>query len=213
MSSKKSIALDELTEKDLLLVWSFFDGGYATVPAAQVFAHTEDYNTIVKLIFSDGTIIKVVNEHKFMSVNDNAFVSISAGNVQDHIGKSFVKMSDGGLTSVELIDCEIYEEYGVAWAAVSSYHYNIFVEGMLSIDMRDAFIGAFCYFDIGEDMAFDQAAIERDVETYGLYTYADFEEYLTVEQFELLNVKYMKIAVGKGLVTFDDLLTMIDLFL
>jgi hypothetical protein len=204
---------DELTEKDMLLAWSFFEGKYVSVPAARVFSHTEGYNTIVKLIFSDGTTVKVVNEHKFVSVNDNAFVSISANNVQDHIGKSFVKTADGALTAVELVGCEIYEEYGVAWAAVSSYHYNIFVEGMLSIDMRDAFVGAFCYFDITEDMTFDQEKLQKDVETYGLYTYADFEEYLTEEQFELLNVKYMKVAAGKGLVTFNDLLTMIDLFL
>ena len=148
-----------------------------------------------------------------MSVCNNEFVSINSENVQYYVGKSFVKVVNGELTAVELVDFEVYEEYCVAWATVSSYHYNLIVEGMLSLDIRDAFVGTFRYFEIGEDMTFDEAAMQEDIEEYGLYTYSDFEEYLTAEQFELLNVKYMKVAVGKGYVTFDDLLTMIELFL
>jgi len=62
-------------------------------------------------------------------------------------------------------------------------------------------------------MKFDQAKIQADIEKYGLYTYDDFSEYLTYEQFMAFNVQYFKIPVGKGLYTYDGILELIDQYL
>lgn len=205
--------IDELKDGDMVLAYSFEEGKFVAVPAAKVFAHEIANNTVIALTFSDGTVVKVVNAHKFMNAENNEFVDINAENVQSYIGMNFFKVVNGALTTVELTGYEIYEEYCVAWATISAYHYNILVEGMLSLDIRDEFVGAFRYFEIAEDMTFDDEAMAEDIREYGLYTYDDFADYLTEEEFELLNVKYMKVAVGKGYVTFDDLLMMIYLFL
>jgi hypothetical protein len=55
--------------------------------------------------------------------------------------------------------------------------------------------------------------MQADIDRYGLYTYEDFADYLTVEQFEAFNVKYMKISVGKGQFTYEGILKMIDEYL
>ena len=38
----------------------------------------------------------------------------------------------------------------------------------------------------------------KDIETYGLFTYDDFKELIPEEAFELYNVQYLKVAMGKG---------------
>ena len=54
--------------------------------------------------------------------------------------------------------------------------------------------------------------MQADIEQYGLYTYADFEDLISEEAFELYNAQYLKIAIGKGYITWDDVLEMIDIY-
>ncbi len=205
--------IDQLEEGDMLLVWNFETGAVEAVPAGRVVNHGYADNTVVELIFDDGTTVKVVNGHQFFNVETNDFVTIDKNTVASFIGKSFVKRDADGYTTVKLVDFTVSEQYVEAWATVSAYHYNIFVNDMLSMDFRKEDIGVFRYFDIGEDMRFDVDKMQADIEEYGLYTYDDFADYLTYEQFVCFNVKYMKVAVGKGLCTYEKILVLIDRYL
>ena len=71
----------------------------------------------------------------------------------------------------------------------------------------------FNYFTIGEGMVYDAELMQKDIEQYGLYTYEDFADYLTYEQFVAFNVQYFKIAVGKGHYTYEGILELINEYL
>ena len=58
----------------------------------------------------------------------------------------------------------------------------------------------------------DMESVQKDIETYGLYTYADFEGLISEEAFELYNAAYLKVAVEKGYITWDDILDLIDIY-
>ena len=60
-------------------------------------------------------------------------------------------------------------------------------------------------------MKYDRAQWEKDIQTYGLYDYEQFAAYITEAQFVMYGYAYFKIAVGKGILTFDDVLAMIEL--
>jgi len=53
-------------------------------------------------------------------------------------------------------------------------------------------------------LTFDTEQFEKDVEEYGLYEYALFDEYLSEEQFEQLCGGYFKISEGKGYTTYEQ---------
>ena len=143
----------------------------------------------------------------------NEFVSINADSVAQHVGHRFAKQVEGGYTTVTLVDYEVSEEYVEAYGIISSLHYNIFVEGMLSTDFMLQDYALFNYFEIGEGMKFDDEKMQADIEKYGLYTYEDFADYLTYEQFVGFNVQYFKIAVEKGNYTFEGVIALIDEYL
>ena len=67
----------------------------------------------------------------------------------------------------------------------------------------------FDYFEIGEGMKYDEAKMQADIEKYGLYTYEDFAEYVTYEQFIAFNGPYLKVLVGRGVVTYEQILDLI----
>ncbi len=205
--------IDQVTSSDYLMVWNFFEGKYEAVPAAIIFNHGYGYNTQIRLTFEDGTVVKVLNTHQFFNVEENAFADITAETVASYVGKHFVQRNGNSYRNVKLVSYEITEEYVEAYGIISALHYNIFVENMLSADIMPADRPLFYYFAYGNDMKFDQAQMQADIEKYGLYTYEDFADYLTYEQFVAFNVQYMKISVGRGDYTYQGILDLIEYYL
>ena len=205
--------IQQVTAEDMLLVWNHFTGKYEAVPAAIIFNHGYDYNTVIKLNFSDGTQVKVINLHQFLDANLKQYVTISADTVAQYVGHSFVKQDGDTYTTVTLESYEISEEYIEAYGIISAFHYNILVEGMFSTDFMEQDYDLFNYFTIGEGMVYDAELMQKDIEQYGLYTYEDFADYLTYEQFVAFNVQYFKIAVGKGHYTYEGVLELINEYL
>ena len=58
-------------------------------------------------------------------------------------------------------------------------------------------------------MKYDEEAKARDIETYGLYTYEEFSDWLTEAQFYAFNGPYFKVLVGRGVLTYEDILEII----
>ena len=52
-----------------------------------------------------------------------------------------------------------------------------------------------------------------DIEQYGLFSYDEWSDYATAEQFAAFNGAYLKVAIGKGLVTVNEIMGYIEKFL
>ena len=66
-------------------------------------------------------------------------------------------------------------------------------------------------FEIGEDMKYDEEKMQADIEKYGLYTYEDFAEYCTYEQFIALGLANFKVSVAKGYITWEEIEYLLDI--
>ena len=138
------------------------------------------------------------------------FVIINEKNVKDYINHSFVK---NGNSATELVSYSIKEEYTESWSILTAEYYNCILENMLTLTPAEV-EGSPDYlmpFIIADGMKYDKASMEADIKKYGLYTYEEFKDVLSLEQFEALNLKYFKVAVGKGIITYDDILYLINL--
>ncbi len=209
--SKKQI--QDVTYEDQLLVWDFYNGKYSAVSSAIIFNHGYDYNAVITLNFSDGTQVKVVNLHQFFSADLNKFVSMNANNVSSFVGGDFVKKDGEGYTAVKLVSYDISEEYIDAYGIISGVHYNVLVEDMFSTDFQEKDYDLFNYFAVGDGMKFDEKLMQEDIENCGVYTYEDFADYLTYDEFVGFNVQYFKIAVNKGDYTYEEILSLIEEYL
>ena len=69
--------------------------------------------------------------------------------------------------------------------------------------------GFLTYFEFGEGYMYDKEKMEADIEKYGLYTYDDWKHLGTYEEFVALNAKYLKIVIGKGYMTYEDILRLL----
>ena len=155
----------------------------------------------------------MINLHQFLDADLSKYVTINADTVADYVGHNFVKQDGEGYKTVTLESYEISEEYIEAYGIISALNYNILVEGMFSTDFMEQDYDLFNYFTIGEGMVYDAEQMQEDIEKYGLYTYEEFADYLTYEQFVGFNVQYFKIAVGKGYYTYEGILGLIGDYL
>ena len=203
--------IDSLKDGDMILAWNFFTGKVEAVPAAKVVNHGFENNSVIKLTFDDGSVVKVVNMHQFFSIEENDFVTINQASVGSYVGKEFIGVDqDGNVTAKKLVSYEIYKECNEAYAIVSAYHYNAIVGGMLTMDFKPQDVALFRYFEIAEDMKYDEEKMAEDIATYGLFTYEEFSDYVSYEEFVAFGIQYMKVSVGKGYSSKEHMILLIE---
>ena len=206
--------IDETTAQDQFMVWDFYNGEYTAAPASILQNYGVERVNVLTLNFEDGTAVETINGHGFYDVDADAFVIIDETNVDDYIGHSFVKQNGTENISVKLVGYECEEEETEVWSILTAYHYNAVIEGMLSLTPEDhGYTPDYLMpFEMGEGMKYDEAAMVADIEKYGLYTYEEFADIITYEQFDAFNMPILKVSVGKGYITFEDILEILEIY-
>ena len=205
--------VEDLTGEELLLVWNLETGSFDTAPIVFIDSDAECEYEIINLIFSDGTEVKVISEHAFWDYDLNEYVYLDryAGKYIGHWFNKQTTDDDGNFanTAVQLTDVVITYEVTTAYSPVTYSHLCYYVNGMLS--MPGGISGLFNIFEVDpETMMYDREAMEADIAEYGLFTYEDFEGLISEEVFEAFNGKYLKVAIGKGILTWDDIFYLVE---
>lgn len=194
-------AVEDLTGEEMLLVWDMETGTFGSAPIMFIDSELTGHYEVIELTFSDDTAVEVISEHGFWDTDLNKYVYLDE-NAEDYIGHSFLKQSGDTMTEVVLTDVEISTEITEAYSPVTCGHLCYYVNGMLS--MPGGITGLINIFAVDPDtLTIDEEAYAEDIAEYGLYTYEEFSETFPVseEVFEAFNGKYLKVAIGKGLIT------------
>lgn len=210
-------AVEDLTGNEELLVWNLLTGNFDTAPILFIDSDPESVYEVIKLTFSDGTVVEVIDEHAFWDFNLNKYVFLRA-DASQYIGHWFNKQTTDDnnnliWTEAQLISVNIVEKTTSSWSPVTYGHLCYYVNGMLS--MPGATEGLINIFEVDpETLSYDEEAMEEDIETYGLFTYAEFSELFPVSQtiFNAFNAQYLKVAIGKGLITLEEIGNLIELY-
>ncbi len=209
------VAVEDLTGEEELLVWNLLTGQFDSAPI--IFVDSDPYTSyeITHLYFSDGTEVKVIDEHAFWDVNLNEYVFLRNDAAQ-YIGHWFNKqitLPGGGMTwtTVQLVDVDVYEEHTTAWSPVTYGHLCFYVNDMLS--MPGATEGLINIFEVDPvTMSYDAEAYAADIAEYGLFTYQEFAALIPIpeEVFYAFGGQYLKVSIGKGLITLLEIAQLID---
>ena len=208
------IPVKELCVGDEVLVFDHVTGEISTSPVAYISIDKAEKWETISLNFEGGVTVDVISEHGFFDLTTGGYVMINAENVSEYVGHTFAGMAgaDGGtLGALKLVSYEFGEAGSEAYSVVTAKDLNHFANGMLVF--TDGIDGLYNIFEYGEGMKYDEEAMAADIERYGLYTYEDWSDYITYEQFLAYNVQYLKVSVGKGLITEEGLIALIDRFL
>ena len=198
--------IKEIQPGDMLRVFDHETGQLVVSPA--IFNESEEatWQNVIYLEFANGTKIGVISEHGFFDMDTRRYEYIHEDNFENFVGHSFYT-EEGEKT--RLIKAYMKQEWTECYSVPSYYHIDLFTEGLLS--MPGGAEGFFNIFEYGEDVRYDQEAYQRDIETYGLCDYEEFAAFgISQEMFDAYAGKYIKIALGKGVLTEEQLAYLVE---
>lgn len=215
LADGSQVPVEKLTGNEQLLVWNLKTGTFDTAPILFI-DHDEKMNyEVINLEFSDGTTVKVISEHAFWDFDLNKYVFLRRDAAQ-YIGHWFNKQiqdENGNMTwtKVQLIGVNISKEYTSAWSPVTYEHLCYYVNGMLSMPGETK--GLINIFKVDNDtLQINYESFQADIEKYGIFTYEEFSAMYPIpkEIFDAFNVPYLKVSLGKGLITQEQLGCLIE---
>lgn len=205
LADGSQVAVEDLTGNENLLVWNMLTGQFDSSPILFIDSDPLYSYEVIKLTFSDDTEIKVIDEHAFFDMTLGEYVFLRK-DASQYIGHIFNKKSGNTWTTVQLTDVTISTESTTAWSPVTYGHLCYYVNGMLS--MPGATEGLINIFDVDTTlMQYDSVQMETDIQTYGLYTYEEFNAIIPLPElvFNAFNGQYLKVSIGKGLITLNEI--------
>ncbi len=161
------------------------------------------------LNFEGGVSVSVVQEHCFFEKETNRYETITYNNANEYIGYSFYNADKAEW--LKLLSVEFREEPVTAYYVFTAKHYNHLAEGMLSLDPLDDKSLTYV-FEFGDNLKFDEAKKNADIQKYGLMTYEEMP-YVPQDYFDAINMQYLKIAYGKGLADRQEIEELIHYYL
>lgn len=208
-------AVKDLNYTDQIIAWNHFTGGYQVTSASYIVRHDEKEVNVITLHFADGTSVEIVGEHGFFDLYENQYVFISEKNVASYIGHGFAKQSYNGHAMVTLVGYTVESRFTASYSLASIACNNVMANGMFSLTPIEGMDSEhfFNFIKMGRSMKYDEAALAKDVATYGLFTAEDFAGIMTEAEFagfKASNGHYLKIAVEKGYCTFEEILAFLN---
>ena len=206
------IPVEELKAGDNILVFNHTTGDTDIAPVSYIFYDGVKNYDVLKLHFEDKASIEVLFAHGFFDTELKKYVIIDPDNAKDYVGHKFYRVvcENGEYKKqfVTLTDFETYSKETECYSVLSAAHVNNIVNGMLAV--TDDIKGLYNIFELADDYKYDTERMAADIEKYGLFTYDDWKDYATEEQFAAFNGEYLKVAIGKGLVTVEELIGYIN---
>ena len=196
-----------LTGEELLLVWNMETGSYDAAPVVFVDSDEEREYEVVNLNFSDGSKVGVIAEHGFFDLDLGKYVYIDAENANEYTGHKFVAQADienNTWNVITLDSVAIEKKVTMPYSPVTFEHLCYYTDGVLS--MPGGIVGLFNIFDVDTDiMSYDKTNMHKDIKTYGLFTYDDFEGVVSELAYQAFNGDWLKVAIGKGMLTWEEI--------
>lgn len=207
--------VENLTIKDDLLVFNHDQGELSSSQLFFNYHQNEDNIVtapILKLSFENGNYIEIHVDHGFFNYTRKEYIYINKDNYMKFINDEFIFLEKPGkLGKTRLLKGNVKVKTVRVYSPVSVYHLNVFTNGFLSI--TGEIEGWFNYFDCNDRLKFNEEKKKKDIERYGLYEYEDFKDYIRKEIFDLLPIPYLKVSVGKGLTTKENIIKVMKKYL
>lgn len=207
--SKK--AVEDLRKGDIVMSFDHLTGKIVYKDVIIVVKTASESYYKNTFVFDDGTELVTINEHGIYDLNLNKYVNIDHLNYTEYLGHSFVSVdSQGNIGVKKLVDVKTVCEGGYKYDIVTEGTLNYVAEDTLSV--THVLVDVINSFDFGADLKYDAEKMQADIEKYGLYDYAEWEEYCDISVFDQYNIPVMKVGISKGLYTKDYIIGLINTY-
>jgi hypothetical protein len=205
--TKKTV--EDLKTSDSILSYDFETGEFVSSQIAEITNHGSNLYSVLTLSFNDGTSIDIISNHGFFDATEMKFHDIDSDNYQTYLGHKFMAYDgQGGTVLKTLVSGSITQKYTNAYSLTAAVTINAIAGDLVTI--TPPVTNWYNMFEVDEDFKWDPLQKESDIATYGLFTYDEVKDYIPYEIYIASNFRYFKVALGKGLVTLEEIQAFIN---
>lgn len=212
MSDKSYKKVEDLQAGDEILCYDHFSGKLVKEKLFFNY-HSDEENQvtapILTLEFENNIKIGIHFDHGFFDKTLNKYVYINKDNFNLFINHYFVVYKNNAFEKIKLLKGNVKLDIVKVYSPVSMHHLNVITNDLLSI--TGEIEGWFNFFDYNQNMQYIN--VDEDIKKYGLYDYNEFKDYISETIYNIIPIKYLKISVGKGYTTKEDILNVMRKYL
>ncbi len=154
----------------------------------------------VTLSFASGAKLTIVDRHDLLAQTTRKYVTLTTENAADFIGTRFYNYRTASWDG--LVGVENSGRRTSFHSVYTTRHVNCVANGLLTVADDNDFV--LNVYELDEGLKADAGQLAADVAVYGLFDYAEYPQTAGYEEFyDSLNMQYLYVAIGKGLVTWD----------
>ena len=205
-------AVENIVAGDKVMVFNHETGKYE---AGTIWFndHADDparLRNVINLEFANGATARIAYEHGYFDLDLMQYVFIREDNMHEFIGHRFVASTYNGTEVVQsvttLVKAYITEEVVKVYGPITEYHFNLISDEMLSMPSFNFDAkGMVNIFEYDEDLCYNEEKMQADIAEYGVFTYEEFSEYMSYEDYCKAPIQYFKVAIGKGNLTWEQI--------
>ena len=191
---------------DKVMTWSFAEGKFVSREIFFIERIKNSLTSVITLYFNDGTSIDLAYGQSYFDIDAREYFSLNAHNVKDHLGKRIMSYNNGSISSKTIIGYNVELKYVDTYEFITEYDYSFIYDNVLTME---PFLLYMLPFEINDVFRYDENKMLEDIKQYGTYSYEEWADYVTEEQFKQFNGSYIKVAIEKGYYTIDYLIEII----
>lgn len=218
LANGKNKKVEDLCLGDLVLVFNHETGKIDVAPIIFITHEQEDAQPtdVISLSFDNGVVLRIAKDHALFDKTLNQYVVINSKNAESYLGHAFAILEQDSILETSLVEIRSQTETVRVFCPVSAFHMNLFADGILTMPTFPYDIqGLYNIFALDESMRYDERKKAEDTEKYGLFSFEEFHGIMPIskEAFLVSPAVYLKVSLGKGLITKEQIVLGIEYLL
>lgn len=191
--------IEDINENDFVLTFNHEKGCFENSEVLYLYRCDEPKSPFI-ISFEDGTELSIIGEHDLFEKESLKYVTLTDADAEEFIGKHFYSVNKKAyIRLVSVTRCNEKVDY---YEVYTKNSFNCIANGMLNVaDDVDYMLNI---YEFNDDLTINTEKFNQDIKQFGLFQYSD-EYGVTKNFFEDWNMRYVSVAIGKGLITMEEL--------
>lgn len=211
MADKIYKNVQDVRISDKVLIYNHYTGKVEVAEILGLVNHGYIGCKKIRIQFSNGSNLDILNSHMLFDIYENKYVSISCESIDNYKNDEFIGLDkEQKIINVRITKYEIKDTYEEAYSIITINNLNVIAENLLTLTPVTKHLVN--YLRLNNEHVIDKEKMNNDIELYGTYTYDYWSKVMDKFIYDSFNVKYLKIAVGKGILSELEIKLLVRLF-
>ena len=203
--------VEDITDKDTLLVWDIVEGGWKKAPVLFVEHDPEEERDVIELEFDNSINLGIIDDHGLFNTTLMKYVYIKTlEDAMQYIGHEFFyRESECYIKKLKLNNATVSRKKITAHSPCTAKHLCVIANDILTMPGNTEPFTNVC--DVNPDtLCYDNKQLFNYIETFGLFSEKDFEGILPPSIFFAFQGPLLKIKIAKGETSMEEINKLIE---